>query len=65
MSTLPSPLKSATATAAGVSPVGNDLLRLERAVAVAKQHAHGVVASVGGDDVGNTVAVQVGHRQGE
>ena len=40
--------------------------RLKGAVAVAQKHAHGVVDPVGGDDVGDAVAVQVphGHRGG-
>ena len=62
ISTLPSPLKSAAATPRGVAAGREGFLRLERAVAVAQQHAHRVVAPVGGDDVGDAVAGQVGHR---
>ena len=35
---------------------------LECAVAVAQEHAHVRAGVVGGDDVGDAVAVQVGHR---
>ena len=41
---MPSPLTSATATDDGLVPVAKVCLGLEGAVAVAQQHAHGVVA---------------------
>ena len=58
---MPSPVRSATATEIGSLARSEGLLGLERAVAVAQQHADAVVGSVGGDDVGDAVAVQVGH----
>ena len=60
-SSLPSPLRSATATEAGPLPAGKVRRGLEGAVAVAQQHAHVVAAVVGGDDVGDAVAVEVRH----
>ena len=45
------------------TPHGKGLGRLERAVAVAQQHRHRVVAVVGGDDVGVAIAkVRDRHR---
>jgi hypothetical protein len=46
-------------------PVGGiELLRLQRAVAVAEQHADGIAAVVGGHDVRISVAVEVGDDAG-
>ena len=63
MSGMPSPLKSADSQRVRVEADGYDFLRLERAVAVAQQHAHGVVHSIGDDEVGLAVAVDVHHRE--
>ncbi len=38
---------------------------LEAAVAVAQQHAHVAAVAIGGGKVGDSVAVEVGHRDGE
>ena len=59
---LPSPLKSATATEAGLVPTAIVDGGREGAVAVAEEHAHGVAAVVGDGEVGLAVAVQVRHR---
>ena len=61
MSGMPSPLKSAVTSVNGFEPDREDLLGLKRAVAVAQEHAHGVVDRVGDDEVGLAVAVDV-HR---
>ena len=65
-SSLPSPLKSATATEDGKVPSALDLGGLERAVAVAQQHAHRARALVvGRDHVGMAVIVEVTDRDAE
>ncbi len=61
---LPSPFTSATATAERLDTGGEGLLVLEGAIAVAQQHAHGVIIGVGDDDVGLAIAVHVRHRHG-
>src|SRR5262249_60719452 len=43
----------------GASPYGEMLRRLEGAVAVAPQHAHGVARKVGDGEVGSAVAVEL------
>ena len=58
-SSLPSPFRSAIASEAGPLPAGKVCCAAERAVAVAQEHAHGVAAVVGRDDVGDAVASQV------
>ena len=62
MSGLPSPLTSATATESGDPARGVGGLGSEGAVAVSQQHAHGVAAVVGDDEVGHAVAVEVRDR---
>ncbi len=59
---LPSPLTSATRRGILVRAQLQDRLGLERAVAIAQQHADRASAFVGGDNVELAVAVQVRHR---
>ena len=61
---LPSPLTSPTATERGDEPTAKVAGSAEGAVAVAQQHAHGVAAVVGDDEVGLAVAVDVRDRHG-
>ena len=64
MSGLPSPFKSATASEYGLCSDREDLLGQECAVALAEEHADGVVVVVGDDQVRDAVAAHIGdhHR---
>ena len=58
---MPLPVRSSTTTSYGPEATGYVDHGLERAFALAQKDAHRVVVLVGDDDVGNAVAVQVGH----